>query len=137
MNWIRKTHRRAFVYGIGKKRQSLIDCSTLTIRNGGFAEYATEKALSPEDECVDLNLTFSARDENGKEIKDSEEHIPMRTQVVDAEGNCYAQVDWFTGINDFFDWVGRRSLMIWWNAFVDYGLLKACIIQGLLQVRNK
>jgi hypothetical protein len=50
-----------------------------------------------------MDLEFSARDENGQEIRDSEAHVPMRTQIVDEEGTVFAQIDWNTGINDVFD----------------------------------
>jgi hypothetical protein len=62
-----------------------------------------EKALCPGDEFVDMDLEFSARDENGDEVRDSEAHIPMRTQIIDEDGVVYAQIDWHTGINDCFD----------------------------------
>ncbi|KAI6182999.1 hypothetical protein M3Y97_00440600 [Aphelenchoides bicaudatus] len=71
--------------------------------NGGFAEYTIEKAICPDEDQVDLEVEFSARDENGDQIKDSEAHVPMKTQVIDEEGNVYAQIDWYTGINDIFD----------------------------------
>ncbi|KAI6212241.1 hypothetical protein M3Y99_01840900 [Aphelenchoides fujianensis] len=56
--------------------------------NGGFAESLFE---------------FSARDENGDVLRDSDAHVPMRTQVIDEAGVVYAQIDWSTGINDIFD----------------------------------
>lgn len=74
-----------------------------SFRNGGFSEYTVEKALCPNENKAELELEFSAKDENGEEIRDSEAHVEMRTQVVDEEGTVYAQIDWNTVINDIFD----------------------------------
>ncbi|KAI6198313.1 hypothetical protein M3Y99_01886700 [Aphelenchoides fujianensis] len=71
--------------------------------NGGFAESLVEHPLPPHGESADFEFEFSARDENGDVLRDSDAHVPMRTQVIDETGVVYAQIDWSTGINDIFD----------------------------------
>lgn len=55
------------------------------------------------EEIQTVDLEFSALDESGQPIQDSEVIIPMSTRILDEEGTVYGRIEWRTCINDIFD----------------------------------
>ncbi|CAD5209984.1 unnamed protein product [Bursaphelenchus xylophilus] len=62
----------------------------------------TEMALKVE-ETQNIQLRFSALDEENKPVTDPEAQIPMTTVIYDDKGEEYAKIYWTTTINDHFD----------------------------------